>query len=39
MGVILDSSVLVTAEHQGNNARQMLTAVSFRLGNTKSRFL
>ncbi|HLJ25970.1 MAG TPA: PIN domain-containing protein [Candidatus Angelobacter sp.] len=35
MGVILDSSVLVTAERQGNNARQMLAAVSSRLGNTE----
>jgi predicted nucleic acid-binding protein len=35
MGVILDSSVLIAAERQGNNARQMLAAVSSRLGNTE----
>jgi tRNA(fMet)-specific endonuclease VapC len=28
MGLILDSSVLITAERQGRNARQMLTAIS-----------
>src|SRR5437016_892346 len=35
MGVILDSSILVTAERQGNNARQMLAAVSSQFGNTE----
>jgi predicted nucleic acid-binding protein len=35
MGVILDSSVLVAAERQGNNARQMLAAVSSQLGETE----
>jgi len=35
MGVILDSSILITAERQGNNARQMLAAISSRLGNTE----
>jgi predicted nucleic acid-binding protein len=35
MGVILDSSVLVAAERQGSNARQMLAAVSSQLGNTE----
>ena len=35
MGVILDSSVLIAAERQGNNARQVLAAVSSRLGNTE----
>jgi tRNA(fMet)-specific endonuclease VapC len=35
MGVILDSSVLIAAERQGNNARQMLAAVSSGLGNTE----
>ena len=28
MGLILDSSVLITAERQGQNARRMLTAIS-----------
>jgi len=35
MGIILDSSILITAERQGNNARQMLAAVSSQLGNTE----
>jgi tRNA(fMet)-specific endonuclease VapC len=35
MGVILDSSVLIAAERQGNNARQALAAVSSQLGNTE----
>jgi predicted nucleic acid-binding protein len=35
MGVILDSSILITAERQGNNAWQMLSAVSSHLGNTE----
>ena len=26
MGIILDSSILITAERRGNNARQMLAA-------------
>jgi hypothetical protein len=32
MGVFLDSSILITAERQGNNARQMLAVVSSHLG-------
>jgi predicted nucleic acid-binding protein len=35
MGVILDSSILITAERQGNNARQMLSSVAYQLGNTE----
>ena len=35
MGVIIDSSVLIAAERQGQNARQMLTAISTQLGNTE----
>ncbi|PYP93594.1 MAG: hypothetical protein DMG65_00470 [Candidatus Angelobacter sp. Gp1-AA117] len=35
MGVILDSSILITAERKGNNARQMLAAVSSQLGDTE----
>ena len=35
MGVILDSSVLITAERQGYNARKMLAAVSSQLGSTE----
>ena len=35
MGLILDSSVLITAERQGQNARQMLTAISGPAGNTE----
>jgi len=31
MGLILDSSVLITAERQGRNARQMLTAIACQL--------
>lgn len=31
----MDSSVLVSAERQGNNARQMLAGLSARLGNTE----
>jgi hypothetical protein len=34
MGLILDSSVLITAEREGQNARQMLAAVSAKAGNT-----
>ena len=34
MGLILDSSVLIAGERQGQNARQMLTAVSNRVGET-----
>jgi len=33
MGLILDSSVLITAERLGENARQMLAAISNRVGN------
>lgn len=33
MGLILDSSVLITAERQGWNARQMLTAIARAAGN------
>jgi predicted nucleic acid-binding protein len=35
MGLILDSSVLITAERQGKNARQMLAAIAGRVGNTE----
>lgn len=35
MGLILDSSVLITAERQGQNARQMLTAISDTAGETE----
>ena len=35
MGVILDSSVLVAAERQGHNAREVLIAVSSQLGDTE----
>ena len=34
MGLILDSSVLITAEREGQNARQMLAAISGKAGNT-----
>jgi predicted nucleic acid-binding protein len=35
MGLILDSSVLITAERRGQNARQMLDAISTNVGNTE----
>jgi hypothetical protein len=35
MRLILDSSVLITAERQGQNARHMLTAISRHTGNTE----
>lgn len=35
MGLILDSSVLVAAERQGKNARQMLAAISAKTGDTE----
>jgi predicted nucleic acid-binding protein len=35
MGLILDSIVLITAERQGQNARQMLAAISGPAGNTE----
>lgn len=35
MGLILDSSVLITAERQGQNARHVLAAISRRSGNTE----
>jgi predicted nucleic acid-binding protein len=35
MGLILDSSVLIKAERQGQNARQMLTAISREAGETE----
>jgi len=35
MGLILDSSVLIKAERQGQNARQMLTAISRTAGETE----
>ncbi len=35
MGLILDSSVLITAERQGQNARQMLTAISSAVGESE----
>ena len=33
MGLILDSSVLITAEREGQNARQILEAISSKVGN------
>ena len=35
MGLILDSSILVAAERQGKNARQMLAAVAHGVGETE----
>lgn len=35
MGLILDSSVLITAERQGKNARQMLAGIAETVGNTE----
>jgi predicted nucleic acid-binding protein len=35
MGLILDSSVLVAAERQGKNARQMLSTISAKTGETE----
>src|SRR5258708_30375255 len=35
MGVILDSSVLIAAERQGQNARQMLSAMVRKTGDTE----
>lgn len=35
MGLILDSSVLVAAERQGQNARQMLAIVARKVGETE----
>jgi len=35
MGLILDSSVLITAERAGNNARQVLAAIRERIGETE----
>jgi len=35
MGLILDSSVLIAAERQGKNARQMLAAIAGTVGNTE----
>jgi predicted nucleic acid-binding protein len=35
MGLILDSSVLITAEREGQNARQILEAISRKVGNTE----
>jgi predicted nucleic acid-binding protein len=35
MGLILDSTVLISAERQGQNARQMLDAISLKVGNTE----
>jgi predicted nucleic acid-binding protein len=35
MGLILDSSVLVTAERQGQNARQMLASIAQRVTETE----
>ena len=35
MGLILDSSVLITAEREGQNARQMLAAISGKAGDTE----
>ena len=35
MGLILDSSVLIAAERQGQNSRQMLSAIARRAGETE----
>ena len=35
MGLILDSSVLITAERQGQNARQMFSAIARTAGETE----
>ena len=35
MGLILDSSVLIAAERQGKNARQVLTAIRENIGETE----
>jgi predicted nucleic acid-binding protein len=35
MGLILDSSILITAERKGQNARQMLEAIAVKTGNTE----
>jgi predicted nucleic acid-binding protein len=35
MGLILDSSVLITAEREGQNARQTLAAISAKAGDTE----
>src|SRR5258708_2353989 len=35
MGLILDSSVLITAERAGQNARQILEAILRKVGNTE----
>jgi tRNA(fMet)-specific endonuclease VapC len=35
MGLILDSSVLIAAERQGQNARQVLAAIFSKAGNTE----
>src|SRR5260370_41233946 len=35
MGLILDSSVLISAERQGKNGRQMLTSVADKIGETE----
>ena len=35
MGLILDSSVLITAERDGQNARQMLAEISIKASNTE----
>jgi predicted nucleic acid-binding protein len=34
MGLILDSSVLIAAERQGKNARQILTVIAGKIGET-----
>jgi tRNA(fMet)-specific endonuclease VapC len=36
MGVILDSSVLVAAERKGNTAREILSAISSKLGDIET---
>lgn len=35
MGLILDSSVLIAAERQGKNARQVLTSIAKEIGETE----
>ena len=35
MGLILDSSVLISTERRGKNARQMLTSIADKIGETE----
>ena len=38
MGLILDSSVLISAGRQGKNAREMLTSIADKIGETEVGF-